>query len=87
MTLEIKSTSIPEDQVKDAVVGALKNRINEIDLKLDDLNQNLEYFQRKYHLKSEDFYRQFTRENMMMKWIFLNGKPLGRYSRSLKRRN
>ncbi|NYB28188.1 MAG: hypothetical protein HVN34_12835 [Methanobacteriaceae archaeon] len=60
MTLEIKSTSIPEDQVKDAVVGALKNRINEIDLKLDDLNQNLEYFQRKYHLKSEDFYRQFT---------------------------
>lgn len=48
MTLEVKSTSIPKDQVKDAVVGALKNRVNEIDLKLDDLNQNLEYFQRKY---------------------------------------
>ncbi len=27
MTLEVKSTSIPKDQVKDAVVGALKNRI------------------------------------------------------------
>lgn len=60
MTLDVKSTSIPEDQVKDAVLGALKNRINELDLKLDDLNQNLEYFQRKYHLKSDEFYQQFT---------------------------
>lgn len=60
VSLEVKSTTIPVDQVKNAVISALKNRIDEIDRKLDDLNQNLEYFQRKYDLKSEDFSEMFT---------------------------
>ena len=64
MTLDVKSNSIPKDQVKNAVVSALKNRVEEINRKLDDLNQNLEYFQRKYLLNSGDFYVKFTKGDM-----------------------
>lgn len=60
MTLDVSDTALPEDQVKSAVIGALKNRILEIDTKLDELNLNLEYFQRKYNLESESFYQQFS---------------------------
>jgi hypothetical protein len=74
MTLDVSDTAMPEEQVKSAVLGALKNRIFEIDNNLDDLNQNLEYFQRKYNRDSEKFYQQFTSGSLGDKMDFLEWK-------------
>ncbi|EKF86389.1 hypothetical protein [Methanobacterium formicicum] len=74
MTLDVSDTAMPEEQVRSAVIGALKNRIIEIDIKLDDLNQNLEYFQRKYNLESENFYQQFCSGSLGDEMDFLEWK-------------
>lgn len=74
MTLDVSDTAMPEEQVRSAVIGALKNRIIEIDIKLDDLNQNLEYFQRKYNLENENFYQQFCNGSLGDEMDFLEWK-------------
>ena len=85
MTLDVKSNSIPKDQVKNAVVSALKNRVEEINRKLDDLNQNLEYFQRKYLLNSGDFYVKFTKGDMDDEMDFFEWKASWEIFQELKK--
>jgi hypothetical protein len=43
----VKDTVIPEDLVKNAVMKALKTRIEDINQKWD-LKRNIDYFERKY---------------------------------------
>lgn len=74
MTLDVSDTAMPEEQVKSAVIGALKNRIFEINNHLDDLSQNLEYFQRKYDMDNEKFYQKFTSGTLGDEMDFLEWK-------------
>ena len=60
MAAEIKSAEIPTELVRDAVKRTLKSRIEEINQKLNDIYENMKYFERKYGMKTEDFYIKFV---------------------------
>lgn len=59
MALVVKNTTIPENQVKDVVIKALKDRIEKLNQKIDELQRNMDYFKRKYGMESEKFYQRF----------------------------
>jgi len=60
MVLEVKNTGIPSDLVKDVVTRTLRFRVEEIKQKLTDIYENLNYFERKYGMKTADFYTKFV---------------------------
>lgn len=60
MASEIKNTAIPKDLVKDAVIRTLKSKIEEINQKLNDIYASMNYFEKKYGMKTEEFYNKFT---------------------------
>lgn len=59
MSLVVKNTTIPENQVKSVVIKALKSRIEKLNQKIDELQRNMDYFKRKYGMESEEFYKEF----------------------------
>lgn len=59
MALVVKDTVIPEDQVKNIVLKALKSRIEKINSKIEEIKNNINYFKLKYGMESEEFYRKF----------------------------
>ena len=59
MALVVKNTTIPENQVKNIVIKALKARIEKLNQKIDELQKNMDYFNRKYGMESEEFYKKF----------------------------
>lgn len=59
MAVEMKNTGIPKDPVKDVVIRTLMSKVEEINQKLDDIFENMEYFEKKYGMKTEDFYKKF----------------------------
>ena len=60
MVLEVKETGIPRDLVKDVVIRTLRFRVEEINQKLTDIYESLNYFERKYGMKTADFYTKFV---------------------------
>jgi hypothetical protein len=60
MALEVKDTGIPKDLVKDVVIRTLRSRVEEINQKLKDIYENVSYFERKYGMKTEEFYEKFV---------------------------
>lgn len=60
MAAEIKNTGIPKDFVKNAVIRTLKSKIEEINQKLNDIYSSMRYFEKKYGMKTEEFYKKFT---------------------------
>ncbi len=60
MAAEIKNTETPKDLVKYAVIRTLKSRIEEITQKLNDIYASMKYFEKKYGMKTEEFYKKFT---------------------------
>ncbi|KAF5435048.1 hypothetical protein C5S35_12240 [Candidatus Methanophagaceae archaeon] len=60
MVLEVKNTGISSDLVKDVVTRTLKFRVEEIKQKLTDIYENLNYFERKYGMKTAEFYTKFV---------------------------
>jgi len=60
MAAEIKNAAIPKDLVWGAVTRTLKSRIEEINQKSNDIYENMKYFERKYGMKTEDFYLKFV---------------------------
>jgi len=59
MASEIKSAGISSDMVKSAVTRTIKYKIEEINHKLNDISENMKYFETKYGMKTEDFYKKF----------------------------
>lgn len=59
MASEIKSAGISSDMVKSAVIRTIKYKIEEINQKLNDISENMKYFETKYGMKTEDFYTKF----------------------------
>jgi len=60
MVLKTKSTVIPQNIVKDAVIRTLRSKIEEINQKLNDLYKNMQYFEKKCGMKTEEFYKKFV---------------------------
>ncbi|KAF5429873.1 hypothetical protein C5S36_14440 [Candidatus Methanophagaceae archaeon] len=60
MVLEVKNTGISSDLVKDVVTRTLRFRVEEIKQKLTDIYENLNYFERKYGMKTAEFYTKFV---------------------------
>ena len=60
MTVEMKNTGIPKYPVKDVVIRTLMSKVEEIKQKLDDIFENMKYFEKKYGMKTEDFYKKFV---------------------------
>lgn len=54
MALEIKGS------VKEAVIRTLKSKIEEINQKLIDIYENTKYFEKKYGMRTEEFYEKFS---------------------------
>ena len=59
MAAEIKNAAISKDFVWGAVTRTLKFRIEEINQKSNDIYENMKYFERKYGMKTEEFYKKF----------------------------
>jgi len=59
MAAEIKKTGLTKDLVKNVVTRTLKSRIEEINQKLNDLYENMKYFEKKYGMETEEFYKKF----------------------------
>ncbi len=60
MASEVKNTGVPKDLVKDAVTRTLRSKIEELNQKLNDIYESMKYFERKYGMKTEEFYKKFT---------------------------
>ncbi|MBU3967698.1 MAG: hypothetical protein KKG76_10045 [Euryarchaeota archaeon] len=60
MASEIKNTGISKDLIKNAVIRTLKSKIEEINQKLSDIRASMKYFEIKYGMKTEEFYKKFT---------------------------
>lgn len=60
MVLEMKDTRIPPDVVKNVVIRTLKSKIEDINQKLNDIYNNIRYFEKKYGMKTEEFYKKFV---------------------------
>jgi len=60
MAAEIKNSGIQKELVRDAVIRTLKSRIEEINQKLNDIYDSMRYFEKKYGMKTEDFYKKFV---------------------------
>jgi hypothetical protein len=60
MVLEVKDTGIPKDLVKGVVIRTLRSRVEEINHKLGDIYNSMNYFERKYGMKTEEFYEKFV---------------------------
>jgi len=61
MLLEAKKTGIPEEVVKDVVARTLRAKIAELNNKLREIEESIRYFERKYGMKTADFYDKFKR--------------------------
>jgi hypothetical protein len=59
MASEMKNAGIPMELVRDAVTRTLKSRIEEINQKSNDISGSMKYFEKKYGMKTEDFYEKF----------------------------
>lgn len=60
MAAEIKKAEIPTELVKNTVIRTLKSKIEEINQKLNDIYASMKYFEKKYGMKTEEFYKKFT---------------------------
>jgi len=60
MASEVKGIIVSNDLVKDAVIRTLRSRIEEINQKLNDIYESMRYFERKYGMKTEEFYKEFV---------------------------
>ncbi|MCG2727465.1 MAG: hypothetical protein L6244_02285 [Candidatus Methanoperedenaceae archaeon] len=60
MVLKTKSTGIPQNIVMDVVIRTLRSKIEEINQKLNNLYENMRYFEKKYGMKTEEFYKHFV---------------------------
>ena len=57
---EVTNIGIPNDLVKDVVIRTLRPRVEEIKQKLKDIHNSMNYFERKYGKKTDEFHEKFV---------------------------
>ena len=60
MASEVKGIIVSNDLMKDAVIRTLRSRVEEINQKLSDIYESMRYFERKYGMNTEEFYKEFV---------------------------
>lgn len=60
MAVEIKNSGFLKDSVKHVVIRTLMSKLEEINQKLEDINENMKYYEKKYGMQSEIFYKKFV---------------------------
>jgi len=86
MAADIKNAGLSKDFVNAVVSRTIKSRIEEINQKLTDLCKSTKYFEKKYGMKTEEFYKKFLRGHLGTIWIFSSGKHHARCIRNYKKR-
>jgi hypothetical protein len=84
MVLEVKNTGIPKDLMKDVVIRTLRSRVEEINHKLKDIHDSMNYFERKYGMKTEEFYEKFVNGAVGDEMDFFEWKALKEINDELK---
>jgi len=59
MTTDSKNTEFLKNFIQGVVTRTIKNRITELNQKISDINSNMRYFETKYGMKTEDFYKKY----------------------------
>jgi len=60
MASEIKNPVTMKDFLTDVAIRTLKSKIEEMSHKINDIHENLKYFEKKYAMKSEEFYKKYV---------------------------
>ena len=60
MVLEVKNIGISKDLVKNVIIRTLRSRVEVINQKLNDIYKEMRYFEKKYGIKTEEFYEKFV---------------------------
>lgn len=84
MVLKTKNTGIPQNIVRDVVIRTLRSKIEEINQKLNNLYENMCYFEKKYGMKTEEFYNQFVSGKLGDDMDFLEWKASAEIYNELK---
>jgi len=84
MTTDIKNTGFSKDFIQDVVTRTIKNRIEELNKKISDIDSNMKYFETKYGIKTEDFYKQFLEGILGDDMDFFEWKALREVYKELK---
>ena len=84
MVSEVKNIGIPKDLVKDVVIRTLRSRVEEINHKLKDIHDSMNYFERKYGMKTDEFYEKFVNGAVGDDMDFFEWKALKEINDELK---
>jgi len=68
MAVEIKNSGFLKDSVKHVVIRTLMSKLEEINQKLDDISENMKYFETKYGMQTEIFYRALEDDIDFFEW-------------------
>ncbi|MCK4736212.1 MAG: hypothetical protein KAT65_27415 [Methanophagales archaeon] len=60
MVLEVKNIGISKDLVKNVIIRTLRSRVEVINQKLNDIYKETRYFEKRYGIKTEEFYENFV---------------------------
>ena len=59
MAAEIKNSEFSKEMMKEVVTRTLKLKIEEINQKLINTHETIRYFEKKYGMRTEEFYKRF----------------------------
>ena len=59
MAAEIKNSGFSKEMMKEVVTRTLKLKIEEINQKLINAQETIRYFEKKYGMRTEEFYKRF----------------------------
>ena len=76
MVLEVKNIGISKDLVKNVIIRTLRSRVEVINQKLNGIYKETRYFEKKYGIKTEEFYEKFGLWDMLTKKVKVI-KPVG----------
>ena len=60
MASEIENPAIMKDLLTDVVIRTIRSKIEEMSQKINDIYDNMRYFEKKYGMKSEEFYKKYV---------------------------
>ena len=84
MVSEVKNIGIPKDLVKDVIIRTLRSRVEEINHKLKDIHDSMNNFERKYGMKTDEFYGKFVTGEVGDDMDFFEWKALKEINDELK---
>lgn len=64
MAAEMRSSGISKERMKEVVARTLKSKIDEINQKLIDTHETMRYFEKKYGMRTEEFYKKFLADEL-----------------------